>query len=92
MVRVAAQALVPEPRSVAGSVIGDDPFTANTDVGEPGFGAGPELCCGGGLFVVKDLGVGQSGAVIDGGVDIAVADATLAVMRIVIPSSFLQFY
>ena len=41
--------------------------------GEPGDGAVPERGGGDGLFVVEDLGVDEPGAVIDGGVDVAVA-------------------
>ena len=41
--------------------------------GEPCGGSTPERGGGGGLFVVEDLGVDDAGAVIERGVDVAVA-------------------
>ena len=65
---------VPEPGFVAGAVVGEDPFAGDAVCSEPGDGAVPEPDRGGGLFVVVDLGVDEPGAVINGGVDVAVAD------------------
>ena len=44
---------------------------------EEGCGAGEEAGAGVGLLVVVDLGVGQAGVVVDGGVDVVVADPGL---------------
>ncbi len=46
--------------------------------GEPGGGSVPERDRGDGGLVVVDLGVHESGAVIDGGVDVAVTDPGVA--------------
>ena len=48
--------------------------------GEPGGGPAPERGGGGGLLVVEDLGVDEPGAVIERGVDVAVAGSAAAVM------------
>ena len=46
-------------------------------------GAAPERRGGDGLFVVEDLGVDEPGAVIEGGVDVAVAGTGVAVVAVV---------
>jgi hypothetical protein len=46
--------------------------------GEPAHGPSPERGSGVGLFVVEDLAVGQAGAIVDGGVDVAVAGIAVA--------------
>ena len=63
--------------SVAEVVVGDDAFDAGDAVlGEVGRGAGQERSAGGAFLVGQDLGVGQSGVVVDEGMDVVVADAS----------------
>src|SRR4051812_47480131 len=64
----------PEAGPVAGSVVGEASLDSDAAGREPVVSAVPELGGGGGLFVVEDLAVGDSGAVVDGGVEVAVAD------------------
>jgi hypothetical protein len=45
-------------------------------------GTGQESGAGGGLLVVQDLGVGQSGVVVDGDMDVVIASAVAAVSGI----------
>src|SRR4051794_16028748 len=54
-------------------VVGDDPLDGDAVAGVEGCGAGEEAGAGGALLVVEDLGVGQPGVVIDGGVDVVIA-------------------
>lgn len=58
----------PELGSVAGSVVGDDAFDGDAELVEELVGAVPETDGGDGLFVRMDLGVDDSGAVIERGV------------------------
>ena len=65
---------------VAGAVVGDDSFAADPMGGEPGNSAVPERGGGRCLLVVEDLGVDEPAAVIERGVDVAVASSGPAVM------------
>jgi hypothetical protein len=69
--------------AVGESVVGDDAFDpVDAVAGEVPCGAGEELGCGDTLFVRKDLGVAEAGVVIDGDVDVVVADpASLDLLR-----------
>jgi len=63
------------PSAVGEGVVGDHAVDRVDAVGgEVGGGAGQEGCGGDAFLVRVDLGVGQSGVVIDGGVDVVVAD------------------
>jgi hypothetical protein len=53
-------------------------------VGEPGCGAEPERCRGLGGLVVADLDVGETGVVVDGDVEVLVADPTPGAARRVV--------
>ena len=64
---------VPGAAAVAAAVVGDDPFAGDAEFAEPGVGARPELCGCFAAFVVEVLAVGQAGAVVEGGVQVAVA-------------------
>ena len=77
---------VPQPGAVAGAVVGDDTLTVDADRPVPGRSPCPEAGCGGGLFVVEDLGVGDAGPVVDSGVDVAVTDTGMAPVRVVASS------
>jgi UDP-N-acetylmuramyl pentapeptide phosphotransferase/UDP-N-acetylglucosamine-1-phosphate transferase len=48
---------MPEPRSVTRAVVGDDPFTRDAALREPGDGSFPERGGCGGLFVVEAASV-----------------------------------
>ncbi len=81
VVPVACTCPVPEPGAVAGAVVGDDPLQVDADA------SGTRLRlvrqnagCGDGLLVVEDLGVDDAGAVIDRGVQVAVADPAVAAL------------
>jgi hypothetical protein len=65
----------PELGPVAGAVVGEGSLDGDAVDGEPGVGAPPERSGGDGLFVGEDLGVGEAGAVVDGGVDEPIAGA-----------------
>src|SRR5215468_6947292 len=69
----------PDPRPVAGAVVGQDAVDLDAHGREPGRGAAPEPGCGVPLLVGMDLAVGQAGVVVDGGVDVAVAQVGSAV-------------
>jgi hypothetical protein len=58
--------------------VGQDPLDGDPGGGVPGRGAGQESRCGLPLLVLEDLGIGQPGAVIQGGVQVPVAEAGLA--------------
>ena len=64
---------------VVHGVVGHDLPHGDAVSGEPGHGPGPEAGAGGAAFVGQDLGVGQPRMVIDGGVDVVVAEPSLAV-------------
>src|SRR5690606_37172525 len=63
----------PQPRGVGRAVVGQYAPDGDSGVGEECLGALPER--GGGVlaFVGQDLGVGQAGVVVDGGVQVPVA-------------------
>ena len=63
----------PEVGALAGSVVGQSSLNADSLVAEPAVGSPPERSDGDGLFIVEDLGVGEAGAVADGGVGEPVA-------------------
>src|SRR4051794_3171621 len=56
-------------------VVGEHPLDADAVAGVEGGGAGEEAGAGGALLIAEDLGVGQPGVVIDGGVDVVIAQA-----------------
>ena len=60
-------------------VVGEQPPDAYALSGEPGDGAVQEFRAGQVFLIGVDLAVGQPGAVVDGGVDVVVADAGLLV-------------
>ena len=64
---------VPGAAAVAAAVVGDDPLAGDAEFAEPGVGARPELCGCFAAFIVEVLAVGQVGAVVEGGVQVAVA-------------------
>src|SRR5690242_16255392 len=68
------QGLAPGEGLVAGPVIGHDPLGGDPGGAEPGAGAVPERHGGVFALIAEDLAVGQAGVVIDGGVQVAVAD------------------
>src|SRR5215218_2257362 len=70
----------PLPGPVAGPVVGQDPFDGDAVAGEPGDRPGPEGGCGVGLLVGQHLGVDQPGVVVQGAVDVAVADHRVGVL------------
>ena len=57
-------------------VVGNDPLDADAVAGVERGGTGEETGAGGALLVVEDLGVGEAGVVIDGGVDVVIAQPT----------------
>src|SRR5215207_4727579 len=59
-------------------VVGDHPLDADAVADVEGGGAGEEAGAGGALLVGKDLGIGQPGVVVDGGVDVVVAQPAMA--------------
>jgi hypothetical protein len=61
--------LAPSVAAVAAAVVGQDPLDGDATGGEPGLGSGEEPDRGLAGLVRVDLGVGQPGVVIDGGVD-----------------------
>src|SRR5215831_16409548 len=69
----------PEPGSVAGAVVAEDALDGDPGGGVPGVCAGQER--GGGVLalIAQDLGIGQAGAVVQGGVQVTVADDGVAV-------------
>ena len=68
---------VPGAAAVAAAVVGDDPLAGDAEFAEPGVGARPELCGCFAAFVVEVLAVGQAGAVVEGGVQVAASDSRL---------------
>ena len=78
--------LMPEPGPVAGSVVGDDPFTIDAECGVESDGSGPEPGCGCGLFVRVDLGVDDAGAVVEGGMQVYVARTRVTAVCVVASS------
>src|SRR4051794_8323301 len=54
-------------------VVGDDPLDGDAVAGVEGRGAGEEAGAGGALLIVEDLGVGQPGVIVHGGVDVVIA-------------------
>jgi hypothetical protein len=77
---------MPEPGAVARAVVGEDPLAADAVLGEPGSCPPPERRRGGGLLVPVDLAVDEASAVVDGGVDVAIARTAVAAMAIVAPA------
>jgi hypothetical protein len=64
--------------AVGEGVVGDDPFDGRDAAGGEVAGGAEREAGGGGAFLVgQDLGVGQPGVVVDGGVDVVVADPRL---------------
>jgi len=63
----------PEAGAVTRSIVGQHPADGDAVAGEERLGALPERDRGGCLLVGQDLAVGQSGVVINGAVDVAVA-------------------
>jgi hypothetical protein len=63
-------ALVPAVAAIAGAVVGQDPLDDHAAFSEPGPGSAKEPSRGLAALIRVDLGVGQPGVVIDGGVDI----------------------
>ena len=60
--------------AVARPVVGDHPYESDDAVGgQEGPGAAEEADRGGGLLVIRGLGVGQAGEAVDGGVQVGVA-------------------
>ncbi|GAA4158244.1 hypothetical protein GCM10022416_60210 [Actinomadura keratinilytica] len=72
------QEVAPQTRAVARAVVGQYAADSGSGVGEEGLGALPER--GGGVlaFVGQDLGAGRVGVVVDGGVQVPVAQHGLA--------------
>lgn len=64
--------------AVAGPVVGQDPPHRDAGSVKERRGAGPEPGAGAGPLIAKALDVGQAGVVVDGGVEIVVADPTPA--------------
>lgn len=60
--------------AVAEGVVGEDSSGGDAVVGGEGDGSGHEPGGGGAAFVSEDLGVGEAGVVVDGRVDVGVAD------------------
>ena len=77
-VPVASTCPVPESGAVAGPVVGDHTLRVDAVCLEPLCCSAPEAGCRDGLLIVKDLGVHDAGAVIDCGVQVAVADTGVA--------------
>ncbi|NYI03534.1 hypothetical protein FHU37_000477 [Allostreptomyces psammosilenae] len=69
------QDVAPAGGGVAGSVVGQDAFDGDSVSVEERAGADPEQGGGGGGLVGQDLAVGEAGVVVDGAVEVAVADA-----------------
>ena len=69
----------PDAAAVAGTVVGEDAFHADTTNGEPGNCSAQDGSGGRPGLVVMDLGVGDAGVVIDDGVDVGVAVVFAAV-------------
>jgi hypothetical protein len=65
----------PVTGAIAGAVVGQCSFDVDAVGGEPGVRSFPERCGGRALLVVEDLGVGETGAVIERSVQVAVAGA-----------------
>ena len=60
--------------AVARPVVGDHPYESDDAVGgQEGPGAAEEADRGGGLLVIRGLGVGRAGGAVDGGVQVGVA-------------------
>lgn len=66
----AGAGVAPGERAVAGAVVGQNSFDRDTAFGEPGDGALQDADRGLGLLISADLGIGDSGVVIDDGVQI----------------------
>jgi hypothetical protein len=64
--------------AVAGSVVCEDPFDGDAVAGEEGDGAAEEGGCRRGAFVEEHLGGGETAVVVDGDVDVVVADGVAA--------------
>jgi hypothetical protein len=77
---------VPEAGLVAGAVVGEDALAGDASQREPQGGSLPERGGGDGLFVTENLAVDEPGAVIEGGVDVAVAGTCMAVVIVVAPA------
>ncbi len=58
---------------VGPGVVGQHPLHGHPVGGEPGHRAGEEACAGAGFLIGEDLGVGQPGVIVEGGVDEGVA-------------------
>ncbi len=68
---------VPQSGAVTGAVVGQDPLRGDPHRGIPGGCSHPEPGGGDGFLIGEDLRVHDAGTVIDGGVDVAVADTTM---------------
>src|SRR5215467_2771306 len=69
----------PQAGNVAAAVVADDAFDGDPGCGVPGVRAGQERGCGFAGLVGQDLGIGQPGVVVEGGVQVAVAQVRAAV-------------
>ncbi len=67
------EGVAPEPRAVAGSVVGEDSLDTDAVLAKSGVGSLPERDGGHGLFVGVDLEVDEAGGVIKGGMHKPVA-------------------
>ena len=72
------EGLVEQPAPIAEGVVGEDPFDDDAVGLEPGLGATPEGGGGGAGLVDQDLGVGEAAVVVEGGVEVGVAQASAA--------------
>src|SRR5947199_3486348 len=72
------QGLVEQPTPVAEAVVAQDTLDNHPAGPEPGFGPAPEGGRGGALLVGQDLGVSEAAEVVDGGVEVGVADTAAA--------------
>src|SRR6202012_1859101 len=74
------QGITPGEGLVAGPVVGQDRLDGDPGGGEERLGAAPERGRGVLAFIGQDFAVGQAGVVVDGGVQVAVADHRVAVL------------
>src|SRR5215468_253224 len=69
----------PQVGDVTAAVVADDAFDGDPGCGVPGVRAGEERGCGFAGLVGQDLGIGQPGVIVEGGVQVAVAQVRAAV-------------
>jgi hypothetical protein len=60
-------------------VVGENALDDHALGSEPALGTSPERGCGGALLVSEDFGVGQAGVVVDGRMEVGVADSEVPV-------------